>query len=422
MSFLHNWKHRNTVITILFLIWVTAYLDRMVMATAIPYISDEFGLTPLAMGGVMSAFFFGYALCQIPGGLLADRFGAQKVMLTGITWWSAFTAITGMATSLVNMLLIRVAFGIGEGIFPAASYRTVANWFPSKERGSATGIMLSSNSFGPALAPLFVVAVMAAWGWRAVFYSLLIPGILMVFLIWKYIPDLPSECKHVSKEELAEINEDTDHIDEVAANAGEKLSFWSVIKVSAVWQTFLSFFFFDIALWGFLSWLPSYLVKSRGFEMTKMGITASMPFFAGTAGVILFGWLSDRYFKNNRKVPVIVAQIPGAVFLYFTYTVADANTAIINETFAGFFLFGAFGALMALPMGSISRGIIGRAMGFINTAGQIAGFLAPILLGYLIQISGGSFDTSFMCLIGSVVISCLIAFLIKEKGTAAEND
>lgn len=202
------WKSRNTVIIILFIVWVTAYLDRMVMATAIPYIAEEFGLTPVSMGVVMSAFFVGYAICQIPGGLLADKFGAQKVMFTGIAWWSAFTVFTGMATSLLNMLILRVSFGVGEGIFPAASYRTVANWFPTKERGSATGIMLSSNSFGPALAPLFVVAVMAAWGWRAVFYSLIIPGILMCFLIWKFVPDNPAKSKHITQEELAEIMED----------------------------------------------------------------------------------------------------------------------------------------------------------------------------------------------------------------------
>lgn len=410
-----GWKHRNTVVIILFIIWVTAYLDRMVMATAIPYIFDEFGLTPVAMGGVMSAFFVGYALCQIPGGLLADRFGAQKVMFSGIAWWSVFTAITGFANNLVHMLLVRVAFGVGEGIFPAASYRTISNWFPAKDRGTATGLMMSSNAFGPALAPLFVVAIMAAWGWRMVFYSLFIPGIIMCLLIKFFIPDNPADSKGISQAELDELKED--HTEQTAQ---AKISFWQIIKVPAVWRTFVSFFFFDITLWGFLSWLPSYLVKARGFEMTKMGITASMPFFAGTAGVILFCWLSDKYFTHNRKMPVIITQIPGAIFLYLTFAVPDATMAIICETLSGFFLYGAFGALMALPMSSISSEITGRAMGFVNMAGQIAGFLSPIIIGYLIQLAGGSFGTSFACLVGATVVSVLVTMTIKEDANKKE--
>lgn len=409
------WKHRNTVIIILFIIWVTAYLDRMVMATAIPYIADEFNLTPLAMGGVMSAFFVGYALFQIPGGLLADKFGAQKVMLTGIAWWSVFTAVTGMASNLAHMLIVRVAFGVGEGIFPAASYRTISNWFPHKDRGTATGLMMSSNAFGPALAPLFVVAIMAAWGWRMVFYSLFIPGVIMCLLIWRLIPDNPAHSKGISQAELAELK-----ADQAAQVETSHVSFWEIIKVPAVWRTFVSFFFFDITLWGFLSWLPSYLVKARGFELTKMGITASLPFFAGTAGIILFCWLSDTRFAHNRKIPVIMTQIPGAICLYLTYAVADPSLAIAFETLGGFFLFGAFGALMALPMSAISSAITGRAMGFVNMAGQTAGFLSPILIGYLVQLSGGSFGTSFACLVGATVLSVLVTMTIKEQAAEPE--
>jgi MFS family permease len=111
------------VVVILFLTWVVSYMDRMVMSVAIPYIAKDFNLSPVAMGGVMSAFFAGYALCQIPGGLLADRFGARRLMVTALVWWSAFTAITGAVGSLTSMLVVRVFFGIGEGLFPGGSFK-----------------------------------------------------------------------------------------------------------------------------------------------------------------------------------------------------------------------------------------------------------------------------------------------------------
>ena len=208
--------------------------------------------------------------------------------------------------------------------------------------------------------------------------------------------------------------------DQTAQVETSHVSFWEIIKVPAVWRTFVSFFFFDITLWGFLSWLPSYLVKARDFELTKMGITASLPFFAGTAGIILFCWLSDTRFAHNRKIPVIMTQIPGAICLYLTYAVADPSLAIAFETLGGFFLFGAFGALMALPMSAISSAITGRAMGFVNMAGQTAGFLSPILIGYLVQLSGGSFGTSFACLVGATVLSVLVTMTIKEQAAEPE--
>lgn len=146
-------KKRHVILMILFLGWVVSYLDRMVMTLAIPYIAQDFNLSPVQVGAVISAFFFGYAIFQIPGGILADKYGPRKVMVTGISWWTVFAVLTGFMNSLSPMLVVRALFGIGEGVFPAASWKMIANWFPTKERSTANGIMMSSNFFGPAVAP-----------------------------------------------------------------------------------------------------------------------------------------------------------------------------------------------------------------------------------------------------------------------------
>ena len=410
-----KWKNRNTVLFVLFIVWLIAYMDRMVMSTAIPYIAKEFNLSPVEMGGVMSAFFAGYALCQIPGGILADKFGARKVMVAAILWWSLFTAVTGMVTSLAIMIGTRFVFGVGEGIFPAASWKAVANWFPTKERGTATAVMLSSNSLGPAIAPLFVVAIMAAWGWRPAFYLLFIPGVVLCYLIWRFVPDNPAEQKGISNAELEEIQESTDV---VVAVKGPAMSFWDVIKVRAVWQSFLILLFFNITAWGFMAWLPSYLVQARGLSLMKMGIAASLPFFAGAVGFVLGGWLSDNPFKQNRKIPFIISAWLCAFFLYLTYTVKSIDELLIYQTTAGFILMTAAGALWSLPMSAISKEITGRGMGIVNTAGQLAAFLSPIIVGFLVQISGSgarSFDLAFMFLIGTLLMSSLIAMTFQQQ-------
>lgn len=411
-----TWKKRHMAVLIVFTVWMLSYMDRMVMATAIPYIAKEFDLSPLAMGGVLSAFFLGYALMQIPGGILADKFGARKVMTIGIAWWSVFTAFTGMVGSLASMIWIRVLFGIGEGIAPSATWKALAVWTPMRERGTANGIMMASNALGPALAPLFVAAIMAALGWRAVFYSLLIPGLMLAAWIWYSLPDRPEDKKGISPQEIEELKEDPTELD--TTKTASQMSFWEVVAEPAVWKSFLILFFSNITTWGFIQWLPSYLVQARGFELVKMGVTASLPFFAGTVGFIFGGWLTDVPFKNNRRLPLIISQWLTAVFLYLTYTVQSSDMLVIYQTIAGFFIFTATGIVFGLPMSAISKEIAGRAMGIVNTAGQIAGFLSPIIVGYLVQISGGgerSFDTAFMFLIGAMLISSLVAMTFTQR-------
>lgn len=405
------WKKRYTVLAILFWSFIASYLDRMIISTAIPYIAKDFNLSPVAMGAVMSAFFIGYTTCQIPGGLLVDRFGARKVLIWSLGWWTAFTAFTGMVSSLAPMIWVRALFGIGEGVAPAACYRTVANWFPARERGTAAAIMLSSNSLGPALAPIIGAMIISLWGWRAAFYALTVPGILVLFWIWYSLPENPAEKKGITAEELEEIKEQASA--KVAVES--KYSFWQVFKVPAVWQSSVILFLYDFTIWGFRTWLPTYLVRGRGFGLMKMGFSVSLPFFAGTIGYMLGGWLSDNPFKNRRKLPLVVNQWLAAVCLYFTYAAASPRTCVVWLTLSGFFLSVAFGAFWALPMSTISKAITGRGMAIVNTGGQIAGSVSPLLIGYLVQLSGGGYGATFTLMTSGCIVASLFALLVRTK-------
>ena len=404
-----QWKARYSVLTVLFGTWIVCFMDRMVLSTAIPYIADDFHLSPMEMGFAMSVFFFSYALMQIPGGVLGDKFGVSKVMSFAIMWWSAFTALTGAMSNLIQLVICRILFGIGEGIFPACSFKTISTWFPTKERATASGIMLASNALGQAVGPLFVVGIMSIWGWRAVFYSLFFPGLLAVLALRFIVKNRPSESKRVSVEELAEIETE----DPVFGVTRPKII--DVFKLPSVWLCFFILIFFNIAQWGFSAWLPTYLVKVRGFTMMQMGITASLPFFAGTVGCALGGWISDKYFKYSRKTPIICAQILTAICLYGMFSSVDLTTVILCQTIAGGLIFFVIGSFWALPMNSIPNDVMGTAAGVINMAGQLAAFISPMAVGYLVQQANGSFDTAFYFLIGGCLISAIIALNVKEK-------
>lgn len=414
------WKARYLTAVILFVVSIVMYMDRMIISTAIPYIAKDLKLSPLEMGTAMSAFFIGYTALQIPGGILVDKIGARKVSLWGISWWTLFTAFTGLAGSFTSLITIRALFGAGEGVFPGSMFRMIANWFPKKERGTVTAIMTSTTSWGPAIAPIFTTLVMLAWGWQAAFYIMVIPGILMVLWIWYCLPDDPSKKRGITLEELADIQEE----ESAKVIMESKFSFWDVIKLPAVWQCLAILFLFDIGLWGFRTWLPTYLVQARGFSMSKMGIVASLPFFAGGVGYIVGGWISDNLFSKKRKIPIILCQWIAAVFLYFTYFTSSKTSLVVLLIFSGFFLSVSAGAFWALPISTLSKSITGRAMSIINTGGQIAGTLAPIIIGFLVQTSGGGFGTTFALMIAGVVGASLFALLVRtpKQNYEATND
>ena len=202
------WRVRYTVLGIMLTAWLFSFLDRMVMGIALPYIGADFNLTNEQLGLIMSAFFVGYALFQIPGGLLADKFGPRKVMAGAITWWSVFTSMTGLVFSLPIMLVVRCVFGIGEAAFPSASWKTIATYFPSSQRATATAIQSCVNALGPALATMAAASIISMFGWRHVFVVLGLPGLLIALALYLYVRNDPKDHPGMSAEELKELEED----------------------------------------------------------------------------------------------------------------------------------------------------------------------------------------------------------------------
>ena len=407
-----KWKARYTVLSVLFTTWLVMFMDRMMMSVAIPYIAIDFNLSPLAMGGVMSAFFAGYTIAQIPGGMLGDRFGIRWVAAIAVAWWSVFASATGLVSSVLQMLVVRTVVGLGEGLFPGCSFKGISMWFPPRERATANAVMLASNSVGPAITPLFAVALMLVWGWRVVYRSLFVPGILVLILLWRYVPDKPSEARRISPEELKEIEGGASSSDKPAE---KKTTMSEIMKERTVWQCFFILLFFDMTLWGFMTWLPSYLVKARGFKMMQMGIAASLPFIAGTIGCILGGWVSDKFFRDRRKIPIIATQLMSALFLYLTFTTKVIFLMVVWQTLAGACIKFFVGAFWALPMNTVPKTVMGTAGGFLNLAAQTAALLAPLIIGFLVETSKGGFESTFMFLIGAALISCVLVFTLKSK-------
>src|SRR3954470_7980727 len=196
-------RARYYVLGLSFIVGLVMFLDRACMGTATPMIMREFGLDKIAMGWSVSAFNWTYALFQIPGGWLADRFGSRIVLAGAITWWSIFTAATGGASSAGWLAVMRGLFGMGEAAaWPAAS-RSLLRWLPVQQRAFGQGFQHSGARLGAAFAPTMVVFLIAQSGWRAVFYLFGASGILVAIAWYVYYRDFPQEHYATNKAELA---------------------------------------------------------------------------------------------------------------------------------------------------------------------------------------------------------------------------
>ena len=409
-----TWKVRYSVLLLIWLGWLFSFLDRMVMSVSLPFIGKDLNIDTTEQGLIISAFFIGYAAFQIPGGWLADRFGPRKVMAIAITWWSIFTSLTGFVLTLPFMLVIRFLFGVGEGCFPAASWKTISAYFPSKERGRATAIQSSVNTLGPALAVIVAAGIIGAFGWHTVFIALGIPGLLIAVAMYWYFRDNPKDHLGMSQQEIDELVADGANL---TASQEAPTPFMKILTQPVLWQMAAIWFLFDITFWGFSSWLPSYLMKVREFSLAKTGVMAAIPFLCGTVGTLLGGYFSDKL-KSQRKWLYVATSVISAGFLYMTYSVADANSAVMFQCISSFFMFFAMAMFWGILMDHIPTKIMGRASGIVNFGGQMAGVVSPPIMGFLIQSSGGSYNSAFIFMIVALVASAAVTMTLKSDTRA----
>lgn len=405
------WKARYTVLLFLWMGWMVSFLDRMVMNISLPFIGAEFELDKLQQGWIISAFFIGYAGFQIPGGYLSDRFGARRVMVISIIWWSIFTSLTGFVTSLSVLLIVRVLFGIGEGCFPGSSWKTISTYFPAKERGRATAIQSSVNTLGPAMAAIVAASIIGWLGWKMVFILLGIPGLLVALGMYIYCRDDPKDNPQMTYAEIKEL-EVEDNIENKTNTP--KLSLGQILKIPALWQMAAVWFLFDITFWGFNSWIPSYLMEVRGLSLAKTGVMAAIPFLFGAVGTLIGGYASDKY-KNGRTIIYSIACCVASGFLYLTFTVDNLSYAMIYQCLSALFMFFGMAIFWGMLMDSISKSIAGSATSIVNFGGQLAGIVAPPMIGGLIRASNGSYNSAFIFMIIALILSAVVALTLNNK-------
>ena len=410
------------ILAVICFMYLITYMDRTNISVVAPSIMKEYGFNKITMGVIFSAFTWAYALGQVPGGLIGDRFGPHKVLTAIVTYWSFMTMITANAIGYTSFLVIRFLFGIGEaGAFPTAT-RAMQLWFPKSERGFVQGLTHSFSRFGAAIVPPITVAVMVAFGWRSVFYIFGLAGVVWAFIFFVVYKNIPEDHKWVNKAELAHIR----GLD-AAGNINQPINIkkkptipWkNLLSTPNMWFIMMAYFCYNYCLYFYLTWLPSYLTAYRGFSLVKMGIYASLPLFAGVIGDTVGGLVTDKILaktgnmKFARKVVAIPAMLLSAAFLYPAATTTNPFTAVYCLAASMFFLECVIGPAWAVPM-DVGGEYSGTVSGMMNMAGNTGGALSPIVFGILVE--GGSWTAPFYVEAGLLCFGAFVwAFLLNTE-------
>ena len=381
------------ILGLISLMYLITYLDRVNISTAAPEISKEFGFDKITMGIIFSAFVWAYAIFQVPGGWLSDRFGARPVLAAIVAYWSVMTAATAMATGSLSFFIIRFLFGAGEaGAFPGAT-RAMQVWYPRRERGLVQGLTHSASRLGAAIAPPIVVLIITTLGWRSVFYICGAAGFL--WSLWWYVSyrNLPEEHGLVNRAELQQIR-GLDGAGEInpasIQREGADVPWGMLLRSPNMWAIMCAYFTYVYCLYIFLTWLPSYLVDYRHFTLLKVGMLASLPLLAmvigDTVGGVATDWLLKRTgsAKFARRSVAIVGLLGCAACIVPAALAEDAYTAVYCLTGAGFFLECTIGPAWSVPMDCGGK-YSGTVSGMMNMAGNVGGALSPLVMGYFFQ-------------------------------------
>ncbi|HJS44981.1 MAG TPA: MFS transporter [Rhizomicrobium sp.] len=420
---------RFWIVAVLFIVSSINYAERATLSYTATQMVEEFAITTVQLGWMFSAFAWSYALAQIPGGALLDRFGSRTVYLWAIFLWSiftllqAFSAVFAIVPVWIAVVMLRVMVGFSEAPSFPANARIVANWFPTPERGTASAIFNSSQYFSlVAFAPL-MGWVTGAFGWRHTYMVMGVIGILGWALFWAVVHS-PSRHKHISKREYAHIEEGGAlvNLDRPAAAAAQPIR-WSAVGQLLANRMLLGIYLAQYCItaltYFFATWFPVYLIKARGFSITEAGFAAALPALAGFAGGVLGGVLSDLLLRKgmplstSRKIPILLGLVISCAILLCNFT--DSRFLVLCFMAIAFFGKGVASLGWAVMSDAAPREATGLSGSIFNLFGNLAGIFTPLAIAYILAASGNNWELAliFICA-HSIVAMIAYGFIAGE--------
>ena len=380
---------RWIIIGLVFFATLINYIDRLTISVLAPLITKELNLSNTEFGGIATWFLFAYTISQALSGKLYDRIGIKKGFTVSIVVWSLAAMAHAFATGIRSLSFFRFMLGLGEaGNWPGAA-KTVAEWFPARQRALGMAIFNSGAAIGSIVAPPIIVGITAYFGhWQETF---VITGLLgFIWLIaWWLIYDRPESHKWITKEELAVIREGeaTEETEEIKRPA---LRWFELLRYRQTWSVVVARFLVDPVWWLYITWLPLFLNQVHGFDLKQIGLFAWVPYVAADAGSLFGGWLSgfliSRGWSVNaaRKAVIAFAALlmPAGILAAFT---PDSMTALalIGVVLFGFQVW--INNVQTLPSDFYPSQAVGSVAGLGGTGAGIGSMIFIFTTGWVVD-------------------------------------
>jgi len=363
------------------------YVDRGNLATAGPLIRDEFALSNTQLGVLLSAFFWTYAPSQLPAGWIAERLDPRRVLAAGLAIWGTATALTGLASGFLMLLILRVMLGLGESVMYPASFKILAREALDSQRGRANGFLAAGQLSGPAFGTLAGGLLMAWVGWRAIF---IVFGCASLLWLWPWL----RTPQAATPPRLA----DTHSAPSTAM----------ILRSRELWGSCLGVFCFSYPFYLVLSWLPVYLVKERGFSLAVMAQMGAGVYALAAITSVLTGWVSDRWLSagassNRVRKTALVTGFAGIVVSMIACALAGPIGSLLAMAGCVICLGVVTAAFFATTQTLAGPEAAGRWMGVQNFFGNGGGIAAPVITG-IVADRTGTFAAGFL-------IAAVLAFV-----------
>ena len=411
-------KKRVWIYVFLFTLTLINYVDRVSLSIASSVLKQEFDISPVAMGYLLSSFVWLYFLALVPMGYLVGRYGPKKVNSWGIGVWSLATASTALATGFFSLIGFRLVMGMGEATTYPAGARVIRDWMPLKERGMATAIFHSGSLVGPAVGAIGFGWLISSFGWRVAFVVAGMIGFtwLVAWLKWYEHPTKASWLGAVERAEISASSTATNGTSKTRAPLGFK----GLASSPTMWAIALADGCAVYATYFFLTWLPGYLQAEKGFTVMESGLYTAIPYFGAAVLAILIGALSDRLLT-----PIAIAAgkrrfVIGAVLLasstILLVPMLDSTWSILLAITISL---ACCASAIALDLSLINDLVqaesdVGTAAGFVTAVGNFFGLAAPILTGYVVA-SSGSFAMAFVVVGILLIVGAVLAMFCTRR-------
>jgi ACS family D-galactonate transporter-like MFS transporter len=378
---------KGVLILMVFSVFIN-YIDRSNLSVAAPDVKAELGITADQLGRLLSAFFWTYAVLQLAGGWLVDRYDVRWVYGIGFLVWSLATSGTGLATSFGTLMILRLVLGMGESVAYPAYSKIIATTFPQQHLGLANSLVDAGSKCGPALGTLIGGLLIAKFGWRSLFVTLGFGSLIWIPLWFRWGP------RSQTRQQV---------------RSAQVVGMFEILLQRDAWGTFIGLFCGNYAWYFLLTWLPYYLVTERHFSRELMAFAGSMPFWGIALTSVIGGWASDRWIARGgsptlvRKTFAVSGLLLTTVLLLPVVVVEDARLAMAFLMAASL----SFGLLTsnvwAITQTLSGPEAAGKWTGWQNFIGNLGGVAAPWVTGRIVQ-KTGKFFLAFVAV--SVLLLC----------------